>query len=78
MFYYRSLNVAKESIYVVEEEHTIQCTVDMTVDMTALILSWGELNVCGPGNQQSRLTNGCGAGTNEPGWMPPCPPHSTR
>ena len=51
-----------------------KCTVDMTVDMTALVLSWGYFNVCGPTNQQSRLTNGCGAGTNEPGWMPPCSP----
>jgi len=51
----------------------------MTVDMTALVLSWGDFSVCGPTNQQSRLTNGCAAGTNEPGWMLPIPPvYSTQ
>ena len=40
MFYSRSLNGAKESVYVQEiEERAIQCTVDMTADMTALFLS---------------------------------------
>jgi hypothetical protein len=49
----------------------------MTVDMTALLLSWGNFNVCGPANQQNRLTNGCGAGTNEPCLHVP-PVHYTK
>ena len=66
-----------QSIYVQEEERGTRnkkCTVGMTVDMTSLVPSWGEFNVWGPANQQSRLTNDCGAGTKVSGWMPPCPP----
>lgn len=48
-------------------------SVHMKGYMTSPVLSWGYFNVWGPVNQQSRLSNGCTASTNELACFPSLP-----